>query len=109
MTDLDADAVRQVNAAIQEAIAVVSSVEIGEMPWIGVSDECVVTLQWQIADEGVALFFAGSGTFALSTKSSPTDHCTTDYAERRVAEGLPAAVRSKIARMSLDRASSTPV
>jgi hypothetical protein len=104
--DLDAEATRTANAAIQEAIAVVSSVEFDEMPWIGVSDESVVTLRWQLGEEGVALFFSGGGAFALSTKSGPTDHYTTDYMERRVAEGLPATVRSKITRLSLGGAST---
>jgi hypothetical protein len=104
--DLDANATRAAQEAIQEAIGIVSGVDFTTLPWIGVSDEGVVTLQWQLGEEGVALFFAGGGTFALSTKSGPADHYTTDYGERRVVEGLPAAIRSKIVRLSLDGAST---
>jgi hypothetical protein len=103
--DLDADAAREAQAAVQEATAVLRTANFTAMPWIGISDTGLVTLQWQRDEEGVALFFSGDGVFGVSTKTGANDHYT-DYRERQTADGLPTAIRSKIIRLSVTRAST---
>lgn len=100
INDLDHEGISAAERAIQEAIAVVSPIAFDEMPWVGISDESVVTLRWQKADEGVALFFSGDGVFSLSTKSGRHDHYAAGYREQKTSNGLPLPLQSKIERLS---------
>jgi hypothetical protein len=105
--DLDSAAKRDADAAIQEAITTVSGVDFDQMPWIGVSDESIVTLQWERGDVGMVLIFSGDGVFALSPKSGSGEHYTREYREQKTAEGLPSAVHAEIIRLSQSGASPT--
>jgi hypothetical protein len=98
--DLGTDDMTNARAAIEEAISLVSVAIFGTMPWIGVSDEGIVSLLWQCDDLGVFLCFSGDGTFAFSTKSGVDDHYCADYTERAVRDGIPESILSSIERLS---------
>ncbi len=98
--DLDPAGERAAENAIQEAVSVVSFVEFSKMPWIGVSDESIVTLQWQDNDKGVALFFSGGGILGFSTKQGRDAPYMGTYQEGTTQNGLPDAIRSEILRLS---------
>jgi hypothetical protein len=70
--DLDADAAREAQAAVQEATAVLRTANFTAVPWIGISDTGLVTLQWQRDEEGVALFSPAMEFSAYQQRQAPT-------------------------------------
>lgn len=93
--------------AMEDAIAVVAAVEFNDMPWIGITDECVITFQWQNGDEGVLLSFTGDGVFGFAMKAGSGSRYSSDYKEQTTAEALPPPVSSKISRLSAMRKPTT--
>lgn len=98
--DLDDDSQKMAQRAISDASIVIASMEFTEMPWVGISDDGIVTVQWQRDDKGIAFFFSGDGIFDFSVKASPTDHYSTDYVSQKVSNGVPGVFRSEVSKLS---------
>ena len=86
--------------AAEEAIEAVSGLVFHDLPWIGVTDDGVVMLQWERDNEGIGLFFSGDGTFSFAVKTGPTDHYATGYTEQATKQGIPAPICSEVLRLS---------
>jgi hypothetical protein len=103
----DQDELYRANVAVREAVNVMSPIEFGEMPWIEISDDCVVSMHWEQRDEGVLVTFAGDGVIAFAIKTGAATSYADGFTERNASEGLPDDVRSAISRLSLVRANLT--
>lgn len=105
--DFDQDELRRANGAIREAISVVSPVDFGEMPWIDISDDCIVSMHWERCEEGVLITFTGNGAIAFAVRTSANGSYLHGFTERNASEGLPEGVRSAISRLSQVKAALT--
>ena len=95
------DELSQATDAMNEAISLVSKIEFGDLPWVGISDDSILSLQWQRDASGVLLTFAGDGVFGFAVKAGPQSSYSDEYAENEVAQGIPQTLAKQITRLSI--------
>jgi hypothetical protein len=97
-TSLDEDIAEEAKRAIDDAWAFANRELSEENPFVMVSDDGLVMLQWRDESSGVLLIFTGDGTGNYSIKR-PGGSYTANNVEFSLSDGLPAVVRSEIERI----------
>jgi hypothetical protein len=81
INDLDSLALSNSNRAVEDAIDLLSYIDLNHEPWATVTDEGIAMLQWNVDEAGVILLFGGDGIVTMSTATSVKNYTETlvDY------------------------------